>query len=379
MTPPLSPSRSLLGSLRDKLSKKSRSRSPSPNPSPNSNNPFSPAPQSFKPGPNDPPPPPYSAIAPTADAGASSSAANPSITINNAPVPDRAPSPAPSYSSARSDPSITSPEDPYAFLSAFDTIFLVDDSASMQGASWRETKEAIRAIAPTCTAHDENGIDVYFLNARNTSNSSNTRYRTSRFGSSSSSSYSTGDNNNSSAGGFCNIKSADQVERLFHTVRPAGGTPTGTRINHILKPYLREYEAAVARTGNPDECGVKPVNMIVITDGVPTDDPEAVILSLAKKLDRLEAPPHQVGIQFFQVGREAGAAAALKELDDGLAEQGGGVRDMVDTVTWDGRQGSHHVLSADAILKVVLGAVVKRLDRRRISVESGRSRNHLAP
>jgi hypothetical protein len=250
----------------------------------------------------------------------------------------------------------------------------------MQGASWRETKEAIRAIAPICTAHDENGIDVYFLNARNNNTTANSSYRTSRFGGSSSSYYSSGDN--SSAGGFCNIKSADQVERLFNTVRPAGGTPTGTRINHILKPYLREYESAVQRTGNPDECGVKPVNMIVITDGVPTDDPEAVILSLAKKLDKLEAPPHQVGIQFFQVGREPGAAAALKELDDGLAEQDGGVRDMVDTVTWDGgRQGSshHYVLSADAILKVVLGAVVKRLDRRRISLESRQSRNHLAP
>ncbi|KAK4239041.1 collagen alpha-5 chain [Achaetomium macrosporum] len=365
MAPP-SPSRSLFGSLKDKLSK-SRSRSPSPNPGVNDgNNPFWAAPPSSKLGPSDPPPPPYSEIAP-AVAGPGS-APNPTITINN--PPGRAPSPAPSYSSARSDPNITSPEDPYAFLSAFDTIFLVDDSASMQGASWRETKEALRAIAPICTAHDENGIDVYFLNARNTNNS---HRRTSRFGSSS---FASGDNG---AGDFCNIKSADQIERLFNTVRPAGGTPTGTRINHILKPYLREYEQAVARTGNPDECGVKPVNMIVITDGVPTDDPEAVIISLAKKLDKLEAPPHQVGIQFFQVGNDDGAAAALKELDDGLAEQGGGVRDMVDTVTWDGRQGSHHVLSADAILKVVLGAVVKRLDRRRISVESRRSRNHLAP
>lgn len=345
------PSRSILGSIKDKLSVKSRSRSPSPNLQADqpTRNPFAvsqPAPSRGFSAPadkNQPPPPPYSEAAP-----------NPTITIQNVGTA-RAASPAPSASSARSDPSITSPEDPYAFLSSFDTVFLIDDSGSMAGRSWREVKEALRAIAPICTAHDENGIDVYFLNARSGA---------------------------TAEGGYCNIRSADQVEFLFTNVRPSGGTPTGTRINQILKPYLRHYEKQIARTGNPDDCGVKPVNMIVITDGVPTDDPESVIVSIAKKLDRLEAPPHQVGIQFFQVGRELGAAEALKELDDGLAQQAGGIRDLVDTVTWDGRDGAAHVLSADAILKVVLGAVVKRLDRRanaRLSGESRRSQRHLAP
>lgn len=347
-----SPTRSIFGSLKDKLSKKSRSRSPSPNPfgTQPSTNPFATASSRGAPASADnkdqPPPPPYSEVA----------ANNPTITVQG-PGPARAHSPAASASSARSDPSITSPEDPYAFLSSFDTVFLIDDSGSMAGRSWREVKEALRAIAPICTAHDDNGIDVYFLNARSGADPDG-------------------------AGGYRNIRGPDQVEYLFNHVRPAGGTPTGTRINQILKPYLRHYEKQVARTGNPDDCGVKPVNMIVITDGVPTDDPEAVIVSIAKKLDRLEAPPHQVGIQFFQVGRELGAAEALRELDDGLAQQGGGVRDMVDTATWDGRDGAAHALSADAILKVVLGAVVRRLDRRnnaRLSGESRRSRNHLAP
>jgi uncharacterized protein YegL len=342
---PTTPTRSLFGSLRDKLSKKGRARSPSPNPSFDTSSRNIPASDTTKPGINDAPPPPYSAVA-----GPSSAVAPPIITINSEP-PARQPSPAPSFSSARSDPSITSREDPYAFLSSFDTVFLIDDSGSMAGRSWREVKEVLVAIAPVCTSHDANGIDVYFLNARDTSRGTD------------------------KAQGFCNITTPKQVEDLFKRVRPQGATPTGTRINAILKPYLREYERAVARTGNPDECGVKPVNMIVITDGAPTDDPEAVIISIAKKLDALEAPPHQVGIQFFQVGNDAEASRALKELDDGLAEQGGGVRDMVDTVTWGG---SGHVLSGDAILKVVLGAVVKRLDRRRTSGESRRS-GRLAP
>jgi len=349
---------SLFGSLRDKL--KNRSRSPSPNPSILSqSSDVQYAGTRSKPSVTDAPPPPYTAVADPSSAVEAPATGPafpfpPSITINN-PPPPRQPSPAPSFSSARSNPSITSREDPYAFLSSFDTVFLIDDSGSMAGRSWREVKEVLSSIAPVCTSHDANGIDVYFLNARNTSPSASA---------------------SGGAQGFCNIATPRQVEDLFKQVRPQGATPTGTRINAILKPYLRGYERAVARTGDPDDCGVKPVNMIVITDGAPTDDPEAVIISLARKLDALDAPPHQVGIQFFQVGNDREASKALKELDDGLAEQGGGVRDIVDTVTWEGSAG--HVLSADAILKVVLGAVVKRLDRRRLSGESRRG-GHLAP
>merc|ERR1711977_234166 len=118
---------------------------------------------------------------------------------------------------------------------------------------------------------------------------------------------------------------------------------------------------------------LKPLNLIVLTDGVPSDDVESVLLSAAKKLDKLEAPPFQIGVQFFQVGNEEGAKEALEELDDGLSELvEGGVRDIVDTVTWTGGRSSSDGgigLTGDGILKAVLGAVVKRLDRRRASGE----------
>ncbi|RSL75157.1 hypothetical protein CEP52_017870, partial [Fusarium oligoseptatum] len=69
-------------------------------------------------------------------------------------------SPVPSLSS------ITSAEDKYAFLSTFDTIFVIDDSGSMAGRSWHEVREAVGATAPICTSHDSDSIDVYFLNHR---------------------------------------------------------------------------------------------------------------------------------------------------------------------------------------------------------------------
>jgi hypothetical protein len=73
-----------------------------------------------------------------------------------------------------------------------------------------------------------------------------------------------------------------------------------------------------------------------------------------------------VGVQFFQVGNEEGAAEALRDLDDGLVGLvQGGIRDMVDTCTWMGGESADGILklTAEGILKVCLGSVVRRLDR----------------
>jgi uncharacterized protein YegL len=221
-------------------------------------------------------------------------------------------------------PMSTTADSKYAFLTQFDTVFLIDDSGSMAGRSWRETKEALSVITPICTAHDADGIDIYFLNHRN--------------------------ERNAQQGSYANITTTGAVDEIFHMVRPLGGTPTGTRLNHILKPYLDRVETVTRLTAQGATIEqVKPLNIIVITDGVPSDDVESVIVRAAKRLDQCNAEPWQVGIQFFQVGNEPEAAEDLRELDDGLASQEG-VRDMVDTVPWSGEQGEG--LNANGILKV---------------------------
>lgn len=237
-------------------------------------------------------------------------------------------------------------EDPYSFLGTFDTTLLIDDSGSMAGRSWREVSQALSTIAPIVTKHDSDGIDIYFLNHK--------------------SSHAGAVSDGIAPGGYRGIKRAATITEIFERVRPSGGTPTGTRIHAILRPYLAKLEAETAAGRE-----LKPLNLIVLTDGVPSDDVESVLLSAAKKLDKLDAPPFQVGVQFFQVGNEEGAKEALEELDDGISELvEGGVRDMVDTVTWTGGVANSEGgvgLTGDGILKAVLGAVVKRLDRRRAS------------
>lgn len=216
-------------------------------------------------------------------------------------------------------------DDAYAFLAEFDTIFLIDDSGSMAGSRWRQTADALMTVTPICTAHDRDGVDIYFINQPELASHSN-------------------------------VTSASAVQEIFNTVRPGGSTLTGMRIAKILNLHFEEYERAPAST--------KPINIICITDGEPSDDVERVIIRAAQKLDKLDAPAWQVGIQFFQVGNDVKATEHLKQLDDELAELSGDrdLRDIVDTVPFTNAEGAR--LSGDGILKVVLGAVTRRLDRR---------------
>lgn len=256
--------------------------------------------------------------------GSNRSSMNPFTCSTEAP-PAYTPGPASQMEPPRSTSVATSTDqDPYAFLKSFDTVFLVDDSGSMAGRSWAETASALEMITPICTARDSDGIDIYFLNHPDSSI-------------------------------YSNITSPSTIIEIFQTVRPRGATPTGQRLNKILKPYLQRYERDPEHT--------KPINIIVITDGEPSDDVESPIIYAAKKLDKLEAPAWQVGIQFFQVGKEPGAREHLKQLDDGLKDVAGTdeLRDIVDTVPFTGDDNAQ--LTGAGILKAVLGAVNRRLDR----------------
>ncbi|KAI5927907.1 hypothetical protein F4810DRAFT_162994 [Camillea tinctor] len=236
---------------------------------------------------------------------------------------------------------VTNDDDQYAFLSTFDTVLLIDDSYSMTGDRWSETEEVLNALLPVCVSHDQDGIDLYFLNHMTRD----------------------GGDESSVGTGYRNVTEVSTVQRIFSKVRPTGVTYTGRRLRDILGTYMRYYEAHISAPGGETTC-VKPINVIVITDGQPSDDPESIIVETAKRLDALRAPLTQLGVQFFQVGDDRIAAAALRELDDGLSghTHNSGMRDIVDTTTFDASGGTKR-LTADGILKVVLGSVVKRFDR----------------
>lgn len=193
----------------------------------------------------------------------------------------------------------------------------------MAGSNWSQTSAAISAIAPICTRYDSDGIDIHFLNSSVTGS---------------------------------HLTTSSAVISLFSSIRPRGATPTGARLGELLRAYIDAYQH------NPR---LKPLNIICITDGEPTDPNtlEKNIVWAAKQLDRLKAPQRQVGVQFFQVGTDEAATEALEELDNALVEEHG-IRDMVDTVSWkDMNKGGG--LTGEGVLKAVMGAVDRGLDRKR--------------
>ncbi len=238
---------------------------------------------------------------------------------------------------------LTAEDDLYVLLGTFDTVLLIDDSGSMtirnaQGVSrWEETRLALEQLLPIILDHDKDGIDIYFINHRSPSTEQTNR------------------DPKTASGGFYNVKSIEKVREIFSRARPSDqSTPTGTRLQSIFRAYLKELR----RAEDIDE--VTPMNVICITDGRPDNGQDVAekIVEMAWSVDKLDARVQQVGVQFFQVGNDPKATAGLRELDDGLAEKHD-VRDMVDTCKWEVGTRS---LTAMGILKIVLGAVSRKID-----------------
>nr|KIR46827.1 hypothetical protein I312_03718 [Cryptococcus bacillisporus CA1280] len=294
------------------------------------------------------PPVPQAPGPPTYSAQLASSSQQPSASTANGVYasPPGLPPRKPSRKSTYVPP--TQGEDPLEMLRDFGTVFLVDDSSSMtKDRRWDQACQAIMEVADLASRYDDDGIDVYFLNNKRVGKE---------------------------------LRSSDDVEELFRGLGPRGITPTGRRLEAILRDYMSRLEAS-QHTGEE----VKPMNLIVVTDGVfahpisarlrqlavnpaltraqllalaPTDDPESVIITIARRLDRGQYPLSQVGIQFLQIGNDPEAREALQELDDGLSSEHG-IRDMVDTVPFNGEE-----MNAGLIIKTLLGGINRRLDRR---------------
>ncbi|KAA1073707.1 hypothetical protein PGT21_023156 [Puccinia graminis f. sp. tritici] len=212
-----------------------------------------------------------------------------------------------------------------ATLYRYHTIFLVDDSASMSlNGLWKEAQETLSAVAATAVQHTPEGIDIYFLNT-------NIHLR--------------------------NARTPQEVNRLFNEVRPNGAcTPIEARIEALVSYHLDQLESLKAQRLPP----IKPLNLVVITDGV-TDDPETLIQTILSIVGRLEEgnfPLNEVGVQFIQIGCSSEATKLLKTLDDDLKKIYGVKRDIVDTTPYRGK------LTGDFVLKCLLGGVNRRIDKR---------------
>lgn len=166
-------------------------------------------------------------------------------------------------------------------LRSYDTVFLVDDSDSMYGRRWDTTKHVLAKIASIAVPHDRDGVDIRFFNEHLDDDER------------------------------LHLDSADKVMKIFGRVEPYGSTPTADVLERELKDYIFEYRSNRHRKG---------LNLIILTDGEPDpgQDVAGVIAKFAKRLEELEAPLRQVGIQFVQIGGDKKAAEFLTTLDNEL-------------------------------------------------------------
>ncbi|UZJ55446.1 hypothetical protein CBS101457_004766 [Exobasidium rhododendri] len=224
-------------------------------------------------------------------------------------------------------------ENQLEFLRAYDSIFIVDDSSSMNvnekpdgsmGQSrWEEARDALAGMVELAARMDDDGVDIHFLNSE--------KY-------------------------LLNCRDPRQVKALFDSILPEGLTPTGTKLEMLLLQYMDDIETYKSTRSGKEP---KKRNYICLTDGAATDDPESVVIATARRLDRGNFPLAQIGIQFVQVGDDKEAKEALEELDDALSSQHS-VRDIVDTVPYQ-----NLALNPDTIIKALLGGINRRQDRKK--------------
>lgn len=186
-------------------------------------------------------------------------------------------------------------------LSRYDIIVDIDKSGSMgtkdcNGRSrWEAAQEATVAIARKAVEFDTDGITVAFF-----------------------------------AGNFVeynNVDGEQKVVDIFNGNEPMGGTNTARVLEHQIAGYFARKAAGEA----------KPIIILVVTDGEPDsrEDVARVIVDATHRMDVDE----EIGIQFIQVGSDAGAQSFLKWLDDELVDRKGAKFDIVDTKTMDELEG----------------------------------------
>ena len=226
---------------------------------------------------------------------------------------------------------VTELEKRLQILSQYDIMIILDDSGSMslngahQNTSrWDEAIEACELILDLATKYDTNGIEVYFLNDFNEL--------------------------------LITAGQSISNEVSSKNISPNGGTPLGAKLESIFNRYL-----PIIKQNRTNNITQKPFNIIVITDGAPSDKAtvKKSIGNLCRELQKMGIQPNEMfGIQFFQVGLDSGATTFLRELDDDLSREEG-IPDIVDCTHQDP---NNHMPLKVIIEKALLGAVVSQID-----------------
>ena len=88
----------------------------------------------------------------------------------------------------------------------------------------------------------------------------------------------------------------------------------GARLEFVLNKIIDQLEQV--KHNVTDYGQIKPINIVVLTNSPPSDNPTNVIRSAARKLKKGLHHPNAVSIQIAQVGNDNNVGVALKKLSD---------------------------------------------------------------
>ncbi|KAF8326170.1 hypothetical protein F5887DRAFT_1145044 [Amanita rubescens] len=146
------------------------------------------------------------------------------------------------------------------------------------------------------------------------------------------------------------IQGAETIKSRFDGIIPSGWTPTGAILKDALNSHLDRIDRAISNSEEYSK--IPPLDIIVLTDGVPTDDPASVIEQAVARLKSSRYHPNTMGIQFVQIGDEEDAKEVLTALVKGDNGVRYGLRSsIVDTVPYRG------VLTSAGLRRIVLGGL----------------------
>lgn len=207
-------------------------------------------------------------------------------------------------------------------LSDYDIEFILDRSGSMstsdrstKGVSrWESGRKLLVETATACQEIDDDGISIVFFDDEIVTKENTT---------------------------------LEVLHDVFKRISPRSSTDTAGAIGSRLNAYFsrRDGETTTKKTGGlfgfggktstetkPAAARVKPVIMLVYTDGVPNSQSrlEDVIIAATKKMQSKD----EIGICFIQAGNDASAKQFLLELDTNL-ESRGAKFDIVSCITVD--------------------------------------------
>ncbi|KAF5353309.1 hypothetical protein D9756_007969 [Leucocoprinus leucothites] len=174
--------------------------------------------------------------------------------------------------------------------------FVIDNSGSMSGSRWDETRDALFQIADHALNIHSDNVEIRFFNPTIQS-------------------------------AHLKVKGTDEVMRIFEDVHPGGGTPMGDVLEDVLNKQIDRLDNANQHGKYRFEL---PLDIIVLTDGVPNSDspPAPVIERAAIQMRNKKHHPNCIGIQFVQIENDPAAAPILLSLIDSPEHN------MVDTISY---------------------------------------------